>query len=281
MVNPYDIDGMAWSVGEALDMDDQHKRELMEPMRRLVVENDSKWWARRFIDSLVRSTDAPSRDEVKRLDDSAIQSFAQSPEKKALFLDYDGTLRGFTVDPAKATPEPRLLEILGKLDKRDDLDIYVVSGRKADFLKQHLGHFNFTLVGEHGYTFTKPGHEPELLNAEADLEWMPTVREVFDLYAASTPGTHVEQKRSALIWHYRAADPEFGQWKAIELIGHLSEAIANVPAAMRMARKLSKSPVSRSTRGWLSSVLSTTMMYLQSFVLATTRPTKPCIATAR
>ena len=67
---------------------------------------------------------------------------------------------------------------------------------------------------------------------------MPTVREVFDLYAASTPGTHVEQKRSALVWHYRAADPEFGHWKAIELIGHLKEAIANVPAAIAHGKKI-------------------------------------------
>jgi trehalose 6-phosphate synthase/phosphatase len=238
MVNPYDIDGMAWAVGEALDMDDQHKRELMEPMRRLVIENDSKWWAKRYIDTLVRDTAAPQRDEVKRLDFAELDAFKPSPKKKALFLDYDGTLRGFTVDPAKATPQPRLVEILDKLSQRDDLDIYVVSGRKADFLQKHLGRFGFTLVGEHGYTFTKPGHEPELLNGDADLEWMATVREVFDLYAASTPGTHVEQKRSALVWHYRAADPEFGQWKAIELIGHLKEAIANVPAAIAHGKKI-------------------------------------------
>lgn len=238
MVNPYDIDGMAWAIGEALDMDDQHKRELMEPMRKLVIENDSKWWAKRFIDSLVRATGEATRDEVRRLDDAALKAFEPSETKKALFLDYDGTLRGFTVDPAKATPQPRLIEILEKLSERDDLDVYVVSGRKADFLQKHLGRFGFTLVGEHGYTFTRPGEEPELLNAEADLEWMPAVREVFDLYAASTPGTHVEQKRSALVWHYRAADPEFGHWKAIELIGHLKEAIANVPAAIAHGKKI-------------------------------------------
>lgn len=238
MVNPYDIDGMAWAVGEALDMDDQHKRELMEPMRRLVIENDSKWWARRFIDSLVTSTGQSSRDEVKRLDDRALLPFAKSTTRKALFLDYDGTLRGFTLDPAKATPQPRLVEIFERLSKRKDLDVYIVSGRKADFLEKHMGGFNFTLVGEHGYTFTRPGEKPELLNGDADLEWMPTVREVFGLYAASTPGTHVEQKRSAMVWHYRAADPEFGHWKAIELIGHLKEAIANVPAAIAHGKKI-------------------------------------------
>ncbi|MFN3166011.1 MAG: bifunctional alpha,alpha-trehalose-phosphate synthase (UDP-forming)/trehalose-phosphatase [Phycisphaeraceae bacterium] len=239
MVNPYDVDGMAWAVGEALDMDDAHKRSRMEPMRKLVIEKDSKWWARRFVDALVSSTSQPPRDAVKRLDDRAIARFAPSDKKKALFLDYDGTLRGFTLDPAEATPQPVLLDALAELDKRDDLDIYVVSGRKGEFLQEHLGQFGFTLIGEHGYAFKRAGGDAfELLNADADLSWMPTVREVFDLYAASTPGTHVEQKRSALVWHYRAADPEFGVWKAIELIGHLKEAIANVPAAIAHGKKI-------------------------------------------
>jgi len=155
-----------------------------------------------------------------------------------MFLDYDGTLRGFVNDPDKATPEPELLKVLAELKKRGDLDIYIVSGRKCEFLDQHLGQFGFTLIGEHGYTFKQPGGAFELLNPDADLSWMPTVREVFDLYAASTPGTHVEQKRSAVVWHYRAADPEFGHWKAIELIGHLKEAIANVPAAIAHGKKI-------------------------------------------
>lgn len=238
-VNPYDIDGMAWAIGVALDMDDDHKRSQMEPMRELVTTNDSQWWARRFVESLEHTTDQPARDAVKRLDGQTLLQFAPSEKRKALFLDYDGTLRGFTLDPSKATPEPVLLEALAELDKREDLDIYIVSGRKGDFLEKHLGHFGFTLVGEHGYVFKRPGDDAfDLLNAEADLAWMPTVREVFDLYAASTPGTHVEQKKSALVWHYRGADPEFGQWKAVELIGHLKEAIANVPAAISHGKKI-------------------------------------------
>jgi trehalose 6-phosphate synthase/phosphatase len=239
MVNPYDVDGMAWSVGEALDMDAEHKRTRMEPMRNLVIEKDSKWWARRFVDALVSSTSQPPRDAVKKLDDQTLSRFAPSDKKKALFLDYDGTLRGFTLDPAKATPQPALLDALAELDKREDIDIFVVSGRKGEFLETHLGQFGFTLVGEHGYAFKRASNDDfELLNADADLSWMSTVREVFDLYAASTPGTHVEQKRSALVWHYRAADPEFGVWKAVELIGHLKEAIANVPAAIAHGKKI-------------------------------------------
>lgn len=231
-VNPYDIDGMAWAVGEALDMDPEKKRHLMEPMRKRVIKNDSKYWAKQFIRALEESTTAAPRDQVKPLDEEALTAFAPGKEKKALFLDYDGTLRGFVNDPAKATPEPALLDVLAVLEQREDLDLYIVSGRDGAFLEKHLGQFSFTLVGEHGYQFKKPGGDWHLLNAHADLEWMDTVREVFDLYALSTPGTHVEQKRSAIVWHYRAADPEFGQWKAKELIGHLKDAIANFPASI-------------------------------------------------
>ncbi len=239
MVNPYDIDGMAWAVGEALDMDEGRKRSQMQPMRQLVIEKDSKWWARRFIGALVKAADEPVRDAVKRLDEATLKRFAPSPKKKALFIDYDGTLRDFTLDPAKATPQPNLLAILAQLDQRADLDVYIVSGRKGEFLNQHLGRFGFTLIGEHGYAFKRAGKDAfELLNADADLAWMPMVREVFDLFAASTPGTHVEQKRSALVWHYRAADPEFGQWKANELIGHLKETITNYPAAIAHGKKI-------------------------------------------
>ena len=142
-------------------------------------------------------------------------------------------------NPAALRARAVLLESLAILEQRDDLDVFIVSGRNGSFLDQHLGHFNFTLVGEHGYEFKPAGGDAfELLNPDADLAWMPNVREVFDLYAATTPGTHVEQKRSALVWHYRAADPEFGQWKAIELIGHLKEAIANVPAAISQGKKI-------------------------------------------
>ncbi|MEM9021406.1 MAG: bifunctional alpha,alpha-trehalose-phosphate synthase (UDP-forming)/trehalose-phosphatase [Planctomycetota bacterium] len=231
-VNPYDIDGMAWAVGEALAMDAEKKRQLMQPMRERVTKNDSKHWARQFVRALEAATTAAPRDQVMPLDDSALKPFAPSDGNKALFLDYDGTLRGFVNDPAKAVPEPELLEVLGVLNQREDLDLFIVSGRDGDFLDKHLGHFGFTLVGEHGYQYRRPGEDWHLLNAHADLGWMPTVREVLDLYALSTPGTHVEQKRSAIVWHYRAADPEFGQWKANELIGHLKDAIANMPASI-------------------------------------------------
>ena len=41
-----------------------------------------------------------------------------------------------------------------------------------------------------------------------------------------TPGSFVEEKKYALVWHYRMADPEFGEWLANELVSMLEAMLA-------------------------------------------------------
>ena len=61
--------------------------------------------------------------------------------------------------------------------------------------------------------------------------WKPEVHKILDLYAGSTPGSFVEEKRTSLVWHYRKADPEFGQWKANQLAEELGVMLANETGA--------------------------------------------------
>jgi hypothetical protein len=49
------------------------------------------------------------------------------------------------------------------------------------------------------------------------------------LYAESTDGSFIESKESALVWHYRDADPDFGSWQAKELLDHLEGVLSNEP----------------------------------------------------
>jgi trehalose 6-phosphate synthase/phosphatase len=68
--------------------------------------------------------------------------------------------------------------------------------------------------------------------------WKEPIRRVLELYEAATPGTHVEEKRAGLVWHYRQADPEFGEEKAKELAMELSAVAANEPVTVRRGRKI-------------------------------------------
>ena len=56
------------------------------------------------------------------------------------------------------------------------------------------------------------------------------------VYTESTDGSNVEAKESALVWHYRDADPDFGHWQVPPL----------APACLRVActdqERLHRSP---------------------------------------
>ncbi len=72
---------------------------------------------------------------------------------------------------------------------------------------------------------------------------------VLELYEASTPGTWVEDKRTSLVWHYRNADPEFGQYKAMNLAEELSTIAANDPVQIRHGRKIVEVTASHVNKG--------------------------------
>lgn len=57
-------------------------------------------------------------------------------------------------------------------------------------------------------------------------------------YVGSTPGSFVEEKHSALVWHYRQCDPEFGKWKSRQLISELYEMLANFPVEIHHGKKI-------------------------------------------
>merc|ERR1740121_863991 len=48
------------------------------------------------------------------------------------------------------------------------------------------------------------------------------------LFESNTPGSKVEVKTSAVVWHYRNVDPEYGDFKAKELAHTLWQSLANL-----------------------------------------------------
>src|SRR5665648_869740 len=56
-----------------------------------------------------------------------------------------------------------------------------------------------------------------------EIENSPTL----EYYVDRTPGSFIEEKNYSLVWHYRKADSELGQMRAIELKDELSDLTSN------------------------------------------------------
>jgi trehalose 6-phosphate synthase/phosphatase len=213
----------------------------MGPMRERVFTHDAAAWARDFLHELdarpaQRPTTADGIPAMRRLLANALAD----GQRVAMFLDYDGTVREIVRDPAAARPTPEVRGLLNRLAAQPNVDLIVISGRTAADLTAFLGERpEFGLVAEHGAELRAPNEAAwQQLDHNLDLGWKQQAFRILELYARSTPGTHVERKRTGLVWHYRQADPEFGKWKAKQLVDELSIVSANYPVEVRHGRKI-------------------------------------------
>ncbi len=240
-VNPYDVDEVAASLNRALEMPDEERLDRINAMQSRVRLQDSGVWAKRFLTHLDKVPDREKRSVVMEMKPLAkrIADDVKSGKKLSLFLDYDGTLRDFVDVPEDAVPDVHLPPLLRDLAKHPSLSMAIVSGRPPAFLEAHLGRLGITLVGEHGYRWLNNGEgEWELFNPYVNTEWKNNIREHLEEASLLTPGTQVEEKQSALVWHYRKADPEFGHWRARALLEELTAMAANLPVTVHHGQKI-------------------------------------------
>jgi trehalose 6-phosphate synthase/phosphatase len=166
-------------------------------------------------------TQVLEKKELKKLE----RSYAKA-SKRLLFLDYDGTLRPFTINPNEAAPNQELLEVLKKLSEDEENRVVIISGRDRNILEKWLGDTGAELIAEHGVWLKRKGEGWER-NQAAENEWKEDFRHLFEEFTDRTPGTLIEEKEYSLVWHYRQADPDFAVMRARELENILSYMTSN------------------------------------------------------
>lgn len=90
------------------------------------------------------------------------------------------------------------------------------------------------MAAEHGYYYRRGGaDEWDVTVPVEDFSWKQLAMETVKHYTESTDGSSIEVKDSAIVWHYRDADPDFGNWQVGSLVWqqtHLSNPQDVVPA---------------------------------------------------
>jgi trehalose 6-phosphate synthase/phosphatase len=254
IVNPYDAQGVANAIADALRLPAEARRERIAPMRERIIECDASWWARTFLDELASrpiSEDQPESTQTeveaagKRLADAL-----RAGKCVALFLDYDGTLREIERDPSAARPNAEVRELLARLQEAPNLAVTIISGRRAHDLDAWFAQTPFTLVAEHGADIRRAGKtEWERLDPHITYGWKQDILPLLRLYRDATPGSFIEEKRAGLVWHYRKVDPELGEWKAAALAEELGTILPNESVQIRHGKKIIEVAASQVSKG--------------------------------
>ncbi|KAF8196101.1 trehalose-6-phosphate phosphatase [Pholiota molesta] len=180
LVNP-------WNLGvrrrrcnnQGLIMDPAEKAARHEKLYKVVTTHTSHTWGAVLVKMLLSQMGlSGTARQTPYIPREQLEGCYQKAKKRLFLFDYD-------VRPKNI--------------------VWIISGRDGAFLEQHLGHLtNVGFSAEHG-GFVKERGSSQWTNftKNLDMSWM----------AERTTGSHIEMKKSSITWHYRATDPEWGQFQ--------------------------------------------------------------------
>ncbi len=241
LVNPWNVDGVVERLGTALELDLSERRRRLETMAKRVEALDSRKWADGFLTRLGRYSRRdrrrkPPPDVEGEVKERLLRRFVRA-RARTIMLDYDGTLRELELHPDLAIPTREIRELLRDLAAVPNSDVHIVSGRRRRNLEQWFGQLPIYLCAEHGYLARRPGEEWRTL-IDLDLSWMRPIERLLRRVAADVPGAHVERKACSVAWHYREAEPEYGSWRAHELLNDLGQHLGGAPAEVLLGHRV-------------------------------------------
>ncbi|KAF9173617.1 threalose-6-phosphate phosphatase [Mortierella sp. AD011] len=241
MVNPWDYQGVAKVIYDALNLSEEDKISRYNQLHKHVLGHTAQIWAKSFIAELTLNVGTWDQSAPTPYLDSAIITKEYGKAKKRLLMfDYDGTLTPIRKTPGAAVPQEHMLKALTALAADPNNIVWVISGRDQKVLEEWLGSVkNLGFSAEHGSFMRQPGSSKWVnLTESLDMSWKNDVIEIFTYYTERTQGSFIEHKRSSLTWHYRMADPEFGAFQAKECQNHIENAVlSKLPVEILVGKK--------------------------------------------
>lgn len=240
-VNPFDHEDMVGTIGQALTMPPDEQRRRNAPMQRRLARYTAQKWADEFMNGVHEVKTRQAGLNAHLLGPTSMQQLVasfSSAARRAMLLDYDGTLMPFSDDPARVAPDVRLRELLQQLGSDPRTHVAIVSGRDRTALATWLGDLPVDLVAEHGIWFRRRGCEQWTLEEPLDDAWKDAVRPVLASFVDRTPGSLLEEKDFSLAWHYRLCSQELAERRAIELKNALGDDLADRGLALMDGNKV-------------------------------------------
>jgi trehalose 6-phosphate synthase/phosphatase len=242
-INPYDIHQMARAMKQAVEMPKEERQRRMKALRDRVKHNDNIAWANNFLKSWVKHFEESVFESI-RLDRATRQALFQALYYKKrifIFIDYDGTLTPIVARPELATPDKQVNEMITSLSGLANIVPVIVTGRPRDFCQQYLGAYPINIVAEHGSFIREKDSgewvQPIQMPLEEFEKFRPDILKLLKMYVESVPGSHIEEKETCIVWHYREAEQKFATSQAQALGESLQQMLAETSLSVYHGKK--------------------------------------------
>mmetsp|Transcript_24411 Transcript_24411/g.46252 ORF Transcript_24411/g.46252 Transcript_24411/m.46252 type:complete len:852 (+) Transcript_24411:471-3026(+) len=252
-INPWSIEETADHVYRAITMPVNERCGRHDQHFRYVSQHSVFKWATSFVHALQNvSEDLPSMKtfglgfglgfrvvalpaHFRHLDMAEILNHITTSSNICFLLDYDGTLTAERGCSLAIPPSVEVLALLNSLALEESNNVCVVSGRSRTELGEWLKSVpNLGLAAEHG-CFFRPNGKTEWRAAQGSTmlsdvaTWKMIAMPILETYTEATDGSFVQDKESAVVWHFNNADPDFGVWQSKELLAHLEDLLVGYP----------------------------------------------------
>ncbi|KAL3839982.1 hypothetical protein ACJIZ3_024573 [Penstemon smallii] len=240
LVNPWNVTEVAESIAYALSMpaDEREKRHCHN--FKYVTTHTSQKWAETFVRhvlffpvcSELSDTVVEAQLRTRKIlpllpNRKAIEHYLQSSNR----LGFHATLtehvdaQGRRIDQFREMElnlHPGLKESLKRLCDDPKTTIIVLSGSDRNVLDENFREYNLWLAAEHGM-FLRPttGDWMTTMPENLNVDWIDSVKNVFEYFTERTPRSHFEVRETSLVWNYKYADIEFGKLQSKDLLQNL------------------------------------------------------------
>ncbi|KAI3680862.1 hypothetical protein L6452_35639 [Arctium lappa] len=234
LVNPWNVTEVAAAISYALNMppDEREKRHNHNFMH--VTTHTSQAWAETFVSELndtvveaqLRTTQIPPVLQTEHAHDRYLRS-----NNRLLILGFNATLTEPVNAPDKRVDQfkdrelklhPELEEPLKRLCNDPKTTVVVLSGSHRSVLDKNFDDYNIWLAAEHG-VFLRTANKKWIQNLPENIhmDWVESVKHVFEYFTERTPRSYFELRETSLVWNYKYADIEFGRLQAKDMLQHL------------------------------------------------------------
>lgn len=233
-VNPWDPMDIADVLNAALSMEPQERRMRSRDVYDKVQRNSGVTWARSFLEALQaealsererNALVAPLLDQRAFLHDYAL---GVGPGRRRLLLfDYDALIPSFK-NILHSLERIRLVKACLTALSADRQNVLVlISERSPEQMEHTLEGLNqLILSADDGFSVRLPEEGCwRTTMAPPEATWWSRIQKILEYYAERTPGSWIEVKSAAYVWHFGQADPLFSRRQVKECQSHIQDAI--------------------------------------------------------